>query len=927
MAVIAKQRYKLDITPQGGWVIIYASQHDDEAREIEFEIVNQGKVFSIPASINVSVQGIKSNGGYFSHSCSYSGNIVTMVLADDMTDVIGKAICVLKFTNQSNQKLATAKFVLNVDTDASSEGVIIDTEAEEIFNQMLNDIRAQAASVSADIAELQSMVGSPLVASTVSAMTDHNKIYVYVGSESGYTNGNWYYWNGSAWTSGGVYNSVAISIDSVPTQGSNNAVSSGGVYNALDTLQAQIPQIDTTLTQEGQAADAKETGNEITGLKEDLNIKIDADGEHQVTPQNIEGMQYTKTTVEVEGENIFNESMLFEEGYYVSILNGKIAHTTSTAFNAYCIPVTKNTKYRFTQARFCALAKGNALGADAVGTLEQNLTEIETGEAVYMFLTISNAATNISVKEMAETSTYTDFVLPDWLKTDTSELESGLESIESEKVDKNGTWQVKPQNIDGVTVSGGNVLEDAERIYCSQPGYVGGGGYVTISNSKAVIANSANFCSFLIPVKSNTHYTANNPIRFAVLLKDLNTSGTSPVMYSTVVGSALANISSFDTGEADHIIVSWAYTTYPVDSFIISEGNTPTTEKTITLPDWWTGGSTPTVVEKPKYASITGSLSSGGSLILPLTKNNLRKGERVVFEGNITSFDSLKIGLVHTAPVTDSIGQNVFLIDGTNISYYSRLTNTPVTVPHGMTITDNVQIIWEMTAVATCKITLISDGNIFSHEFSSFVRQTVGFPFVLSVGTVLIDCKLTWTCTDLCKNIWMFGDSYFAYSEARWPYYLHQYGYDQNCLFDGFPGEGSVNGKVAFNNLLQYGTPKFAVWCLGMNDTTDSESAPATNWVTNRDLFLQYCQNNDVTPIFGTIPTVPAINHEQKNTWIRSSGYRYIDFAKAVGASASGVWFSGMLSSDNVHPTPQGARALFARVLLDLPEIMVDDWR
>lgn len=213
MAVIAKQRYKLDIAPRGGWVIVYASQHDDGAREIEFEITNQGKAFSIPASINVSVQGIKSNGSYFSHSCSYSGNIVTMALADDMTDIIGKAICVLKFTNSSQQKLATAKFVLNVDIDASSEGIIIDTDAEEIFNQMLNDIRAQAASISADIAELQSMVGSPLVASTVSGMTDHNKIYVYTGSESGYTSGNWYYWNGSAWTSGGVYNSTAFETD------------------------------------------------------------------------------------------------------------------------------------------------------------------------------------------------------------------------------------------------------------------------------------------------------------------------------------------------------------------------------------------------------------------------------------------------------------------------------------------------------------------------------------------------------------------------------------------------------------------------------------------------------------------------------------------------------------------------------------------
>jgi hypothetical protein len=449
---------------------------------------------------------------------------------------------------------------------------------------------------------------------------------------------------------------------------------------------------------------------------------------------------------------------------------------------------------------------------------------------------------------------------------------------------------------------------------------------VTLQNGTAIIQATAPFCSFLIAVKPNTHYTANHSIRFAVLLKNLSSEGTTPVRYSTVVGSALANISSFDTGEADHIIVSWNYNTYPMDSFIISEGNTPTTDKTITLPDWWTGGSTPTVVEKPKFATVTGDMASGGDLQLPSTRSNLRKGERIVFEGNITTFSTFTIGLTRfTSDFGNSANsRNIFVIDGINITYKAYPTATAVVVPHGLTISENIQLIWEMTATASCKITLISDGVLFSHEFTNFVRQVIGNPFVYSADSELTGCKLTWTCTDINKSIWMFGDSYFAYSEARWTHYLHQYGYDNNCLLDGFPGEGGVNGRVAFSNLLQFGTPKFAVWCLGMNDTTDSESAPATNWVTNRDLFLQYCQNNNVTPIFGTIPTVPSINHEQKNAWIRSSGYRYIDFAKAVGASASGVWFSGMLSPDNVHPTPQGARALFARVLLDLPEIMLD---
>ncbi len=55
--------------------------------------------------------------------------------------------------------------------------------------------------------------GAPATAATVAAMTDTSKIYVYTGSESGYTKGNWYYNNGSSWVSGGVYNSAAVETD------------------------------------------------------------------------------------------------------------------------------------------------------------------------------------------------------------------------------------------------------------------------------------------------------------------------------------------------------------------------------------------------------------------------------------------------------------------------------------------------------------------------------------------------------------------------------------------------------------------------------------------------------------------------------------------------------------------------------------------
>lgn len=87
--------------------------------------------------------------------------------------------------------------------------------------------------------EAKAAVGAPLVASTASQMTNTNKVYVYTGSESGYVNGNWYYYDGSAWVSGGVYNSAGI-----------------------DT--------DKTLSVADEAADAKATGDEITQLKSDF---------------------------------------------------------------------------------------------------------------------------------------------------------------------------------------------------------------------------------------------------------------------------------------------------------------------------------------------------------------------------------------------------------------------------------------------------------------------------------------------------------------------------------------------------------------------------------------------------------------------------------------------------------------------------------
>lgn len=101
--------------------------------------------------------------------------------------------------------------------------------------------------ISALIVELQTrvrqLVGGavPTPVSSTSAMTDTSTIYLNT------TDGYWYYYNGSAWTSGGVYAS-GLTVDDEPTENSTNLITSGAVYDLKEDLNhiANFEDTDTT---------------------------------------------------------------------------------------------------------------------------------------------------------------------------------------------------------------------------------------------------------------------------------------------------------------------------------------------------------------------------------------------------------------------------------------------------------------------------------------------------------------------------------------------------------------------------------------------------------------------------------------------------------------------------------------------------------
>lgn len=276
------------------------------------------------------------------------------------------------------------------------------------------------------------------------------------------------------------------------------------------------------------------------------------------------------------------------------------------------------------------------------------------------------------------------------------------------------------------------------------------------------------------------------------------------------------------------------------------------------------------------YYRDSGDMSDGDTFTLPFQNINKRTVE--IFSGEITTFSKLEIGKGYYVE-----------IDDTNITLHKGST-VDAPIPHGLTIQNDIQV--KITAntdgktnprnffQATIKIT--SNGESFETTDAYWLQSLANSPFVRSVGSVLHGCSFSFQSLDVNKNIYAYGDSYFSWYPERWVYYLAIDGYAANVFTNAFAGQGTPTAITALRNTIKLGSPKFILWCLGMNDGSDTDT-PSPQWKSGIDIVASICKEYGITPIFATIPTVPTVNHEKKNQWVRNSGYRYVDFAKAVG--------------------------------------------
>lgn len=318
---------------------------------------------------------------------------------------------------------------------------------------------------------------------------------------------------------------------------------------------------------------------------------------------------------------------------------------------------------------------------------------------------------------------------------------------------------------------------------------------------------------------------------------------------------------------------------------------------------------------------LHGDMADDDKIIFP--SNNISKNMVAVFSGTVSTFGRLIFGRStynNAIVVTSSAIQ---LLDGNGDVADTHGIIVAGTADTPLTITNCVTIKIKQGSNPYKRIVSVSSNGVNAEPVELvWTPYMSGYPYIESDGTAITDYSASYTTEDINKHAWIFGDSYLSWSDDRWAGWLSTNGYADNVLVNAFGGEAANDNIPAFEHLAELQTPRFVIWACGMNDGSDSDSAPNSRWLNPVKVFLAICGSYGIVPILCTIPTVPNINHEQKNAWIRSSGYRYIDFAKAVGANSSGVWYSGMLSNDNVHPSEQGAIALYGRAITDCPELM-----
>lgn len=149
----------LNMIPSSYIPEVHLSQYD-VGRTIPFKLMDGNSEYTVPSGANIKILATKPSGLGFEVACTFSGNIVTLVNTETMSNESGRFRAELRITS-GNVILGTSNFIMNVERSPHPEGTI-DGDAETLLPELtllverIEDSNARIESMTASATPLPS---------------------------------------------------------------------------------------------------------------------------------------------------------------------------------------------------------------------------------------------------------------------------------------------------------------------------------------------------------------------------------------------------------------------------------------------------------------------------------------------------------------------------------------------------------------------------------------------------------------------------------------------------------------------------------------------------------------------------------------------------------------------------------------------------
>lgn len=251
------------------------------------------------------------------------------------------------------------------------------------------------------------------------------------------------------------------------------------------------------------------------------------------------------------------------------------------------------------------------------------------------------------------------------------------------------------------------------------------------------------------------------------------------------------------------------------------------------------------------------------------------------------------------------------------------VNTTPIT---GFSLTQNIwyDIFWRKSGYTyTIEIREVSGPGVFSTTYSWPTQSVLpgngyGKPTLIAISGTIQAIDFSFSNNNLNAEFCVWGDSftegsaYAQYYESRWVKQVRDAIGVGSVFAAGRGGETILTLASRFSSELSWTiNPKYVILAIGTNAVSNA------SFVSQLNIMLNLVATKRAIPILTTcVRTQQQANIDANNAWVRSSGYRHIEFANALTTDQNNnVWKPGFVGPDLIHPTDLGNNAMAQEAL------------